>query len=62
MIERLAKYYYEIKCDKCGAIKYIEETDTAYNAPQAARSAGWSFGRNKIALCPNCRKPYKKIG
>lgn len=57
MINRYALFYYVLTCDKCGAKKNVEETKTAYNAAQAARSIGWSYGRNGAVLCKNCRRP-----
>lgn len=53
-------YYYELICDKCNINKFVPESDTAYNAAQAARSVGWSYGRNGTVFCDKCRKPYSK--
>ncbi len=48
--------YYCCKCDKCGRVsEAIEKTKSIYNAAQAARSIGWSFGKDGSTLCPECR-------
>ncbi|MBO4252246.1 MAG: hypothetical protein J5911_06280 [Clostridia bacterium] len=45
------------KCDNCGRIERVEQDNIrAYNAAQAARSIGWSFGKDKKTYCPLCRK------
>lgn len=50
--------YYYCKCDKCGKVsESIEKTRAdIYNAAQAARSIGWSFGKDGSTLCPECRR------
>ncbi|MBQ6921914.1 MAG: hypothetical protein IJQ66_02375 [Clostridia bacterium] len=46
-----------IQCDNCGRTERVEKDNIrAYNAAQAARSIGWSFGKDKKTYCPLCRK------
>ena len=35
----------------------VDKSRTVYNEAQAARSLGWSFGRDGKVLCGKCRKP-----
>lgn len=49
--------YYVCKCDECGKVsEAIEKTSKIYNAAQAARSIGWSFGKNGSIFCSECRR------
>ncbi len=44
-------------CDGCDEIKVIKKKDLkAYNGAQAARSLGWSFGKDGKTYCTTCRK------
>lgn len=46
------------QCDCCGRIEYVEKDfDKIYNGAQAARSLGWSFGKDKVIKCDRCRRP-----
>lgn len=48
--------YYVCKCDVCGRVSNaIQKDKTIYNGAQAARSIGWSFGKDGKTLCPECR-------
>lgn len=48
--------YYFCKCDNCGKVsEAIEKTKSIYNAAQAARSIGWSFGKDGKVTCLDCR-------
>lgn len=55
MIYGYKKYYFVITCDICGKKIEIEKTKQIYNGAQAARSTGWSFGKNKKIKCNQCR-------
>lgn len=49
--------YYVCKCDICGKISEAIEGSTAiYNSAQAARSIGWSFGKDGKVHCEECRR------
>lgn len=44
-------------CDICGKVEQVEENyHTAYNAAQAVRSIGWSYGKDKSVKCDVCRQ------
>lgn len=48
------------RCDKCGKERQVKEDyDTAYNAAQAVRSLGWSYGKDKSVKCDMCRQSEK---
>lgn len=48
--------YYVCVCDKCGKRSDpIKDTSQVYNRAQAARSIGWSYGKDCKVLCDNCR-------
>ena len=47
---------YICRCDNCHKMRIVPETMEIYNGPQAVRSLGWSYGKDKTVLCDNCRK------
>ncbi len=48
--------YYVCTCDICGKVSDpIQKIESIYNSAQAARSIGWSFGKDGSTHCPNCR-------
>lgn len=50
------KTYFVCQCDECGKVsEAIEKTPTIYNGAQAARSIGWSFGKDGKVTCLDCR-------
>lgn len=56
MIRKIQKTYYVCKCDNCGKVSEpIEKSPEIYNAAQAARSIGWSFGKTGKVFCKDCR-------
>ena len=61
MIGSYTIHIFVCKCDNCGRIVQVKEDNIrAYNAAQAARSIGWSFGKDKKTYCPLCRKQRLK--
>lgn len=60
MIKTYNIHIFVCQCDRCGEIREVQESLTAYNAAQAARSIGWSYGKDKKTFCRNCRKQNLK--
>lgn len=56
MVSGFTKHYYFCRCDKCGQSAVVEQTNEIYNGAQAARSLGWSFGKDKRVFCSSCRQ------
>ncbi len=48
--------YYTCTCDNCREQKDVTKNPKIYNSAQAARSLGWSFGRDGKTFCKKCRK------
>ena len=48
--------YYFCVCDNCKTTAKVERTSKIYNAAQAVRSLGWSFGRDRQVYCVKCRQ------
>ena len=46
---------YVCKCDECGKMAIVPESTENYNAAQAVRSLGWSYGKDKSVYCKKCR-------
>jgi hypothetical protein len=51
-------HVYRCTCDVCGARQDVLQDDDKgiYNGAQAVRSIGWSFGKNSIVRCKDCRR------
>lgn len=47
---------YVCKCDGCGKMAIVPESTENYNAAQAVRSLGWSYGKDKSVYCKKCRR------
>ena len=58
MVFNISKHYFKCFCDKCGLMVEVEENIFIgiYNGAQAARSLGWSFGKDRRCFCSSCRK------
>jgi hypothetical protein len=47
---------FKIECDVCGRTASVrKDSENIYNAAQAVRSIGWSFGKDKTIKCAQCR-------
>ena len=55
---------YTITCDFCYRCEKVVVSRCygydIYNCRQAVRSLGWSYGRNNLVKCSNCRCRNKK--
>lgn len=51
-------HYFHCTCDKCGKEMTVAEDRRIgiYNAAQAVRSLGWSYGKDKSVFCFDCRR------
>lgn len=56
MVEYYTVAYYLCVCDSCGKKENVNRSETVYNAAQAARYLGWSYGRDRKCYCKSCRR------
>ena len=56
-IKTYSVHVFVCTCDICGRVEQVRENySTAYNAAQAVRSIGWSYGKDKSVKCDVCRQ------
>lgn len=58
MVKRFINSFYVCECDRCKKTCVVLSSlaNNVHSCAQAARSIGWSFGRNKKnVLCDECR-------
>lgn len=60
MVSSYTKLFYVCRCDICNKCETVEGSrDVIYNAAQAVRSLGWSYGKDCKIKCSYCRRFYK---
>ena len=55
MVSSYRKTFFVCECDLCGLTLVIEKSSKVYNRAQAARSFGFSYGRNRKCYFKYCR-------
>ena len=57
MVYSYTKIFYVCICDECNCRETVEGArNFKYNAAQAIRSIGWSYGRDGKVKCGYCRR------
>lgn len=47
---------YVLRCDECGRTVEVPKAAGVYNGAQAARTFGWSYGKDGRIKCDRCRQ------